>query len=67
MSGIKNRGGVYDYKVVCDGTNNTPQIIDSNEMYVDIYLQPVRVAEFITARIVVMKTGANFSEIKLGA
>jgi len=65
LQDIKTRRGLYDYNVVCDETNNTPAIIDRNQMYVDIYLQPIKTAEFITARIVITRTGANFNEIRI--
>lgn len=65
LQDIKVRRGLYDYTVVCDDSNNTPAVIDRNEMYVDVYLQPVRVAEHITARVVITRTGANFNEIKI--
>lgn len=65
LQDIQVRRGLYAYEVICDDTNNTPIIIDRNEMYVDVYLKPVRVAEYITARVVIARTGANFNEIRL--
>lgn len=65
LQDIKVRRGLYDFNVVCDNTNNTSTIIDRNEMFVDVYLQPIRIAEYITARVVLTRTGANFNEIKL--
>jgi len=59
----KNTQGLYDYQIVCDKRNNTPAVIDQNEMVVDIYLKPVRAAEFILVNFYATSTGANFSEI----
>jgi len=60
---VKARRGLYDYLVVCDETNNTPEIIDRNELVVDIYVKPVRVAEFIRINMNVVKTGVKFEEV----
>lgn len=59
----RNTQGLYDYQIVCDKRNNTPTVIDQNEMVVDIYLKPVRAAEFILVNFYATSTGANFSEI----
>lgn len=55
--------GVYDYLIVCDDRNNTPEVIDANELVVDIYIKPVRTAEFILVNFRATRTGANFQEI----
>jgi hypothetical protein len=59
----KNTQGLYDYQIVCDQRNNPPEIIDQNELVVDIYIKPVRSAEFILVNFYATSTGANFSEI----
>jgi hypothetical protein len=59
----KNTQGLYDYKIVCDARNNTPAIIDQNELAVDIYIKPVRSAEFILVNFIATTTGQNFSEL----
>jgi len=59
----KNTQGVYDYLIVCDERNNTPTVIDQNELIVDIYLKPVRTAEFILVNFYATQTSANFNEI----
>lgn len=51
--------GLYDFATICDESNNTPDRIDRNEMYVDIALKPVRAAEFIYIPIRVVATGAE--------
>ena len=59
----KNNQGVYDYLIVCDERNNTPDVIDRNELTVDIYLKPVRAAEFILINFIATRTGDDFSEL----
>jgi len=51
------------FKVVCDETNNTPDIVDRNELHVDVFVKPIRVAEFIQLQVIVTSTGANFNEL----
>lgn len=60
---IKGRRGIYDYKVVCDATNNTPDIIDADQFVGDIYIKPARSVNFITLRFVAVGTGVSFDEI----
>jgi Phage tail sheath protein subtilisin-like domain/Phage tail sheath C-terminal domain len=60
---VKGRRGVYDYKVVCDETNNTQQVIDSNQFVGDIYIKPARSINFIHLNFVAVRTGVAFSEI----
>ncbi len=59
----KNNEGIYDYLIVCDERNNTPEVIDANELVVDIYIKPVRTAEFILVNFYATRTDANFEEI----
>ena len=63
MNRIQVEGGVYDFLVVCDDTNNTSAVINANELHVDVYVQPTRAAEFIQLQTVVTRTGASFSEL----
>ena len=60
---IRSRRGLYDYRIVCDETNNTGAIIDRNELHVDIYIKPVRAAEFIQLQVVITRTDASFDEV----
>ena len=60
---VKARRGVYDYLIVCDETNNTPERIDRNELWADFYIKPTRAAEFIVLNFIATKTGASFTEI----
>lgn len=60
---VRARRGVYDYMVVCDSTNNSPERIDRNELWCDIYIKPTRAAEYIVLNFIATKTGASFTEI----
>jgi hypothetical protein len=59
----KNTEGLYDYLIVCDERNNTPDTIDRNELNVDIYIKPARAAEFILVNFIATRTGQNFQEL----
>ena len=59
----KQNEGLYDYRLVCSEVNNTPDVIDANELKVSIYLQSVRTAEFILVDFYSTKTGTNFDEL----
>ena len=59
----RNNEGLYDYLIVCDERNNTPSVIDANELVVDIYIKPTRTAEFILVNFYATRTDANFQEI----
>ena len=59
----KNTDGVYDYLLVCDERNNTPDVIDRNELIVDVYIKPVKAAEFILVNFIATRTGQNFQEL----
>lgn len=61
---IQGRRGIYDFRVVCDETNNTGEIIDRNEFVGDIYIKPARSINFIQLNFVAVKTGADFNEIQ---
>ena len=60
---VKNTEGLYDYLIICDERNNTPDVIDANELRVDIYLKPTRAAEFILVNFYATKTGTDFNEL----
>ena len=59
----KLNDGLYDYLLICDETNNTPDVIDNNELRISIYVKPVRAAEFILADFIATRTGVDFSEL----
>ena len=58
----KAKGGVYDYKIICDESNNTPETIDRNELNVSIGLKPVKAIEFIMLNFVCLSTGGSWEE-----
>lgn len=60
---VQGRRGIYDFKVVCDTTNNTPEVIDRNEFRGDIYIKPARSINFIQLNFVAVRTGVEFEEI----
>jgi len=60
---IQGRRGIYDFRVVCDTTNNTPEVIDRNEFRGDIYVKPSRSINFIQLNFVAVRTGVEFEEI----
>jgi len=57
---VKQRQGLYAFRVVMDSTNNTPDLIDQNILYGQIFLQPTRTAEFIILDFNIQPTGASF-------
>ena len=60
---VQGRRGIHDFKVVCDSTNNTGEVIDRNEFIGDIYIKPARSINFITLNFVAVRTGVSFSEV----
>jgi hypothetical protein len=60
---IQGRRGIIEYKVVCDETNNTPQVIDSNGFVADIYVKPARSINYISLNFIATRTGVVFSEL----
>jgi hypothetical protein len=60
---VQGRRGIFDFRVVCDETNNTPEVIDRNEFIGDIYIKPARSINFITLRFIAVRTGVAFEEV----
>ena len=60
---VQGRRGIFDFKVVCDDTNNTGEVIDRNEFIGDIYIKPARSINFIQLNFVAVRTGVEFSEV----
>lgn len=60
---VQGRRGITAFKVVCDDSNNTAQVIDSNQFVGDIYIKPARSINFIQLNFVAVRTGVEFSEI----
>ena len=60
---VKGRRGITDFLVVCDETNNTGEVVDTNRFVADIYIKPARSINFITLNFIATRTGVEFSEI----
>lgn len=60
---VQGRRGIYDFRVVCDETNNTGEVIDRNEFVGDIYIKPARSINFIQLNFVAVRSGVEFSEV----
>ena len=60
---VQGRRGIFDFKVVCDASNNTGEVIDRNEFIGDIYIKPARSINFITLNFIATRTGVAFSEV----
>lgn len=60
---VQGRRGIYDFRVVCDETNNTDQIIDSNQFVGDIYIKPAKSINFVQLNFVAVRTGVDFNTI----
>lgn len=60
---VQGRRGIFDFRVVCDTTNNTPEVIDSNRFVGDIYIKPNRSINFIRLNFIAVRTGVEFDEI----
>jgi phage tail sheath protein FI len=63
MRNVKGRRGMTDFLVVCDETNNTPEVIDTNNFVADIYIKPTRSINFINLNFIATRTGVEFSEL----
>jgi hypothetical protein len=60
---VKGRRGVTDFRVICDESNNTAEVIDTNRFVADIYIKPARSINFIQLSFIATRTGAEFNEI----
>lgn len=60
---VQGRRGIFDFRVVCDETNNTGEVIDRNEFIGDIYIKPARSINFIQLNFVAVRTGVDFEEV----
>ncbi len=60
---VQGRRGITDYKVVCDETNNTGEVIDRNEFVADIFVKPARAINFIQLNFIATRTGISFEEV----
>ncbi len=60
---VQGRRGIYDYKVVCDDSNNTAEVVDQNRFVGDIYVKPAKSINYIQLNFVAVRSGIEFSEI----
>ena len=60
---VQGRRGITDFRVKCDETNNTGQVIDSNQFIADIFIKPARSINFISLNFIAARTSVNFEEI----
>ena len=60
---VQAKRGLYGFLVVCDTTNNTPDIIDNNEFRADIFLKPAKSINYVTLTFVATRTGVDFEEV----
>lgn len=63
LNDVTQRRGLYDFRVQCDETTNTPEVIDRNQMNARIFIKPVKAAEFIQIDLVITRTGVDFDEV----
>jgi len=62
LSNIQSQRGIEDFRIICDESNNTPDIIDNNEFRADIFIQPARSINFVTLTFVATKGGTSITE-----
>lgn len=60
---VQAKRGLFDFRVICDETNNTPDVIDNNEFRADIFLKPTRSINYVTLTFVATRTGVSFEEV----
>ena len=60
---VQAKRGISDFVVICDDTNNTPDVIDANEFKADIFIKPARSINFIGLTFVATRTGVSFSDV----
>lgn len=60
---VQGRRGIFDFRVVCDESNNTAEVVDSNRFVGDIYIKPARAINFIQLNFVAVRSGVEFSEL----
>jgi len=65
MADVQGRRGITAFKVICDETNNTPERIDRNELWVTILIKPTRAVEFVVLNLAVLRTDASFAAEEL--
>lgn len=62
LGDLITKRGLYDFATICDSSNNPPAVVDANELFIDVAIQPVKAAEFIYIPITIVATGADLSQ-----
>jgi phage tail sheath protein FI len=60
---VQAKRGLYDFRVICDETNNTPDVVDNNEFRADIFLKPTKSINYVTLSFIATRTGVSFEEV----
>ena len=60
---VQGRRGITDFRLVCDDTNNTPEVIDRNEFIASCFIKPARSINYVTLNFVAVRTGVDFEEV----
>jgi len=63
LAEVQARRGVTDFLVVCDESNNTPDVVDRNEFVAELFMKPTRSINYITVTFTATKTGVSFAEV----
>ena len=63
LAEVQARRGVIDFLVVCDETNNSPEVVDRNEFVAELYLKPTRSINYVTVTVTATRTGVSFAEV----
>ena len=63
LAEVQARRGVTDFLVVCDDTNNTPEVVDRNEFVAELYLKPTRSINYVTVTVTATRSGVSFAEV----
>ena len=63
LTEVQARRGVTDFLVICDDSNNSPEVIDRNEFVAELYLKPTRSINFVTVTVTATRTGVSFAEV----
>ena len=63
LTEVQARRGVTDFLVICDESNNSPEVIDRNEFVAELYLKPTRSINFVTVTVTATRTGVSFAEV----
>jgi hypothetical protein len=60
---VQGRRGISDFRVVCDETNNTPEVVDRNEFVASVFIKPARSINYVTLNFVAVRSGVEFEEV----